>query len=244
MVSPLTATVNRQMTKPRENTGTPTPTDAGTRITILRQERLFIVGTTNSGKSSLADYLLREANHIVVLDPKHGYQPERKKGDQPGRIPVITDDYRVVVKHEGPEPLVYQPPTLTPESVESQLRWFWDWVWWREQTIVYVDELTMVIPSAQRLPYGLARLIQQGRQKGIGTWCATQRPSRIPIPVLSESEHHCVFRLRHPADLRRMAEYTDPIIESDPAMGHDFWYYYDAKQVLFKTNLNELKRKG
>lgn len=217
--------------------GTRTPTSNPSSITISRQERCFLVGTTGSGKTTLADYLLARANHIVRLDPKHGYRMSKTKADQPERTPVITDDFRVLVKHQGPEPITYQPSLWECQHLER----FWDWIWWREQTILYVDEVLMVVPSAQRLPVGLARLIQQGRQRGIGTWTATQRPSRIPIPLLSESEHHFVFRLRHPSDLRRMAEYTDPAVEERPVSGHDFYYYYDTKQRFFRTNLNELK---
>jgi energy-coupling factor transporter ATP-binding protein EcfA2 len=221
-------------------TAIPTPTSPSISITISRPERCFLVGTTGSGKTTLATSLLARANHTVVLDPKHGFGPPkgRAKADQQDETRVITDDPKTVTRHEGPEPIVYQPPLWVCQSLD----WFWDWVWWREQTILYIDEVAMVIPSAQRLPNGLARLIQQGRQRGIGVWNATQRPSRIPIPILSESEHHFVFRLRHPADLRRMAEYTDPTVESEPVSGHDFYYYYDTKQRFFRTNLNEMKR--
>lgn len=203
---------------------------------IRRSDRLSIVGTTGSGKSTLAAFLLVRRNHTVILDPKHSW--EFPKGITPKHgIPITTTLPDVVVRHETPNTIIYRPEQ---SEIRSGLTWFWEWVWWRENTLVYVDELFLVKRNTQELYLGHEKCIMQGRQKNISVWHAFQRPSRVPIPPLSESEHVFVFRLRHPDDIKRMAQYTDKQIETNPAAGHDFWYYGDRDQTLFKSNAKRL----
>ena len=202
-------------------------------MNIRRGDRVFVVGTTGSGKTTLAQSLLAPQRDVVIVDPKHMFE---MKGA------TIAKDFRELMRWPGPAPIIYRP---TLPECKTGLPWFWGWLWERQRTIAYVDEVMAITPPT-KLPDLFAMCVQMGRQKEIGVWCATQRPSRIPIPLLSESEHTFTFRLRHPADLKRMAEYTDPRVLTDPATGHDFWYYGDRDQMLFKTNAKRLtvKRKG
>ena len=195
---------------------------------IRRGDRVFIVGTTGSGKTTLAEVLLRPQRDVVILDPKHMFEMDGA---------TITTDFAELARWPGPAPVIYRP---TLPECRTGLPWFWAWIWGRGHTIAYVDEVMAITPQT-KLPDMFAMCVQMGRQKEIGVWCATQRPSRIPVPLLSESEHTFTFRLRHPADIKRMAEYTDPRVLEDPARGHDFWYYGDREQVLAKTNVKKLK---
>jgi hypothetical protein len=202
-------------------------------ISIRAGDRCFIVGTTGSGKTYLAEKLLSVRADVVVVDPKHGFEWETHtygKG-------VTTEDFREVVRHEGPAPLIYRPSL---SECALGIPWFWVWVWNRTNTIAYVDEVT-AITTPTKIPYEFARCIQMGRSKQIGVWCGTQRPARVPIVILSEAEHDFIFRLRNPADSKRMAEYSDPAILADPARGHDFWYYGDRDQVLLKTDAKHIR---
>lgn len=205
-------------------------------ISIRAGDRCFIVGTTGSGKTYLARKLLSPQSDVIVVDPKHGFEWESVPKHGGG---VITSDFREVVRHEGPAPLIYRP-SLSECSVG--IPWFWVWIWSRENTIVYVDEVS-AITKPTTIPYEFARCIQMGRSKNIGVWCGTQRPARVPIVILSEAEHDFVFRLRNPADAKRMAEYTDPEILRNPAHGHECWYYGDRDQVLVKTTADSIRVK-
>lgn len=202
-------------------------------ITVRAGDRAFFVGTTGSGKTHLAEKLLSDRKDVIVVDPKHGFEWKTRRG-------VITSDFREAVRHPGPDPLIYRPSLA---ECAAGIPWFWVWVWARENTLVYVDEVT-AITKPTTIPYEFARCIQMGRSKNIGVWCGTQRPARVPIVILSESEHDFIFRLRNPADAKRMAEYSDPKILSDPARGHDFWYYGDRDQVLQKMTADNIRVKG
>lgn len=219
------------------------------RIEIMPSDRVFIVGTTGSGKSTLAQRLLARRKYLVVLDPKHQFsldntpkKTSKVNSKSDNADVLITSDLKECYKWESPKPIIYRPSLM---ECDAGLPQFWSWIWGRGNTLVYVDEVLRITPPVN-IPRGFATCIQMGRSRDIGIWCATQRPARIPIPILSESEHDFIFRLRHPADLKRMADYTDPEIIRNPVANHDFWYYNDREQLLFKGNSENLRisRKG
>lgn len=204
------------------------------KINIRRSDRMFIVGTTGSGKSYLARKLAAPLPYVIVVDPKHTWDWEQEPA--PYGRGIVTRDLDDLLRWDEPGPIVYRPGY---DDLRAGLPSFFQWVFWRGNTLVVIDEVAS-ITSPSVLPRDFAIVVQQGRQRTVGLWLLTQRPSRIPIPILSESEHHCIFRLRHPADLKRMAEYTDPLVENDPARGHDFWYYNDRTQQLLKLNARSI----
>ena len=165
----------------------------------------------------------------MVVDPKHGFTWE-KQTPKYGKG-VITSDFRVVVAHVGPEPLIYRPSLA---ECAKGIPWFWAWVWYRENTTVYVDEVSSITKPLNP-PVEFARCIQQGRSKHISVWCGTQRPSKIPTIIMSEAEHDFIFRLRNLADRKRMAQYSDDATLLYPPAGHECWYYSDRDQLFFKT---------
>lgn len=197
------------------------------KINIRRSDRMFVVGTTGSGKSYLLRKLAAPLPYVVVVDPKHQWDWEDTR--PAGSRGLVTSKLEEVMDWEEPEPVVYRPGYV---EAREGIPEFFLWVFLRGNTLVVIDEVMSLLSSPSVLPRDFGIVIQQGRSRNIGLWMATQRPSRIPIPVLSESEHHCIFRLRHPNDLRRMAEYTDPIVEQRPARGHQFWYYNDRTQQI------------
>src|SRR5688572_28829255 len=130
-------------------------------ITIKAGDRCFLVGTTGSGKTHLAEKLLRGLNDVVIVDPKHQFE---FKGPTTYGKAVITEDFREVVRHEGPGPLIYRPSL---KECSDGIPWFWIWVWGRENTRVYVDEVTSITKPVN-IPWEFGRVLTQGRSKNIG----------------------------------------------------------------------------
>ena len=204
-------------------------------IKIRRSDRVFIVGKTGSGKTTLATTLLARLPWVVVLDPKHQFTFDQA-GNRRSDI-LITKSLAEADKHDDPTPIIYRPDV---REAKAGCEDFWEWIWLRENTIVYVDEVTSVSPTVN-MPYGYQRAIQQGRGKNIGVWSATQRPARIPTNLLTEAEHVFAFELRALNDLKRMAEYTDPIIIDERVKGFEFYYYSVRNKDVLKLNKDALK---
>lgn len=90
---------------------------------------------------------------------------------------------------------------------------FFRWVYERYNTTLYVDE-TAAISDAQEWPFHLGACLHRGRERRVETWLATQRPSRIPASVWTESEHTYIFKLRYGPDRKKVQDMTG-VDESD-----------------------------
>jgi energy-coupling factor transporter ATP-binding protein EcfA2 len=189
-----------------------------TDLKIKRSERVFIVGTTGSGKTTLAKALLYKSPNVVILDPKRTFNlPE-------GWDHVIYTNFNEIKRHKDEETVIYRP---TLEEMEKGTNDFFEWVFDRGNTLLYIDEVMRVV-NGTRIGKGYATCLQLGRERGVGVWSATQRPANIPLVVMTESEHYFVFRLRNIEDRKRIYEYTGhPEFLRMPKDQYGFWYYND-----------------
>lgn len=208
------------------------------KIRILKNDRVLILGATGSGKTTVATILLAPQPYHVVLDPKHQFTYRRGASKVISGNQIITSDLDEAYKYDEPYPIIYRPSVLECKDGCSA---FWNWVWFRRNCIVYVDEVMAVSPSVN-MPYEYQRCLQMGRSHGIGIWSTSQRPARIPQNLISESEHIIAFELRNPNDIKRVADFTDPILLSDRAVGHDFWYYNVRERKPVKLNGRRIVR--
>lgn len=159
-------------------------------------DRAAFVGKTGSGKTTLAEHVCALRPYVVVLDPK-------------GMINWDTYElhHKLETLVQSTEPrLIYRPvyeELQSPDVMDA----FFEWVYRRRNTALYVDEIYAVARGDQ-YPFHLGACITRGREVGVVVYSATQRPARVPQIILSESEHLYVFRLRLPQDRERIADIT------------------------------------
>lgn len=151
------------------------------------------MGQTGSGKTTLARYLLLSRKYRIVADYK-------------GRIDWT--EYRICrtlkeLKKRKEPALIYRPDYVGEAQDENAKNQFWEFIYRRGHTTAYIDELTSIATGDDYPEYYGACLVR-GRELGVETWSATQRPTRIPQIAASESEHYYAFKLKLPQDRERV----------------------------------------
>ncbi len=153
---------------------------------IKTTDRVFVVGTTGAGKTTLARRLFESMPPPrLLVDPKAEVSTAYAVTfSDPGRIP------------DGP---VARFVPADPADLDIYDRLYRS-TFAAGPRSVWLDEARIAAP-ANRCPQGIVTLITQGRSRGIGHLAAAQRPVHVARELISESEHLIVFRTGHPADL-------------------------------------------
>lgn len=187
-------------------------------VDVKETERAVFVGRTGSGKTLLAKSLLVTYPHVLAIDEKAEFRlPRDIIVNRLDDLPAVLDE----MKHRPYEPVIYQPE---PEfwNIDSYNEVF-RLVYLRRHMTVYVDEIYAVMKGLI-FPHWYQAVLTRGRSLEIRTISCTQRPSRIPISVLSESEHYAVFQLQLEDDRAKMAGLIGKeALREIPK--HSFWYY-------------------
>ncbi len=118
-----------------------------------------------------------------------------------------------------PEPSELRDPAI----LDSVLGWCYR----RTNTTIYLDEVFQVV--ANGIPLSLLDCVQRGREYGVEVWASTQRPSGIPLVLLTEASHYYVFHLSLREDRRRVEELCGVPAEL-PAQLTDHRFYYSNGQ--------------
>ena len=200
-----------------------------------RDSRAILIGTTGSGKSTVAKKIIYNYDNVLAIDPKPSLGLVNGVGHLRGFELVRTPEDLVRAARRNNR-LQYRPD---PEyqSVEEYDRVLW-WVFARGNTYLYVDEAYLIHRNG-RATDGLRACITSGREKGIGMLTATQRPAKIDPALMSESEYGYVFQLRKREDRERVAENMESDVLLTPATGHDFYYCAPGRDpVLMRLNLS------
>lgn len=167
-------------------------------LRIRSDDRVALVGRTGSGKTYAARRLCNNAKRLMVLDPK-----QRIDATEWRCIPWDREARRLLQNREPVRTLIRAPLTMKP------------WEFWEDiyrlamsygNVLVYTDEVYLVLPPGGVASPAMRACWTAGREIGVGSYAAMQRPSRVPLEVISEAEHIFMFRLTLADDRKRMVD--------------------------------------
>ncbi|CKE76120.1 Type IV secretory pathway%2C VirB4 components [Streptococcus pneumoniae] len=195
---------------------------------IPTDQHVFITGQTGTGKSFLAEMYLRGYEYVVKLDTK-GEVFERRKKKQPVWEGLKEGRDYTVIEHLADIDDVETKKIIYAPDFQEQEQEYYDalmkWVYRRENTILWIDELMEVCPSPFKYPPYLKGLMTRGRSKEAVVWACTQRPSDIPSIVMGNSDHFFVFDQNLPQDRKKLCETTGSYKFMDLPGYRNFWYF-------------------
>jgi DNA helicase HerA-like ATPase len=179
------------------------------KVVIKSSERVFIAGKTGSGKTTLAKLFLMNEPRLVVVDSKNSLQNWELDEYHPNMLKDIAkkDVFRVRVVEDA------QALELLQASYAAG------------NLIVYIDEVTAIIPPNRQPQKVFIDLWQRGRARNISAWSVSQRPKSVPLTFMSEAEHYFMFRLNLEDDRKRMSEFMGKRVMDNPIDKYGFYYY-------------------
>lgn len=199
-------------------------------VLLQRTERAFVCGKTGSGKTALVERLAKVFRHVIALDPKRTLGMFTKGPQSGKRDPskwigfkrVVTLEAVTRAYREGNTRIIYAP--IAAEQSPEFFNAFFEWVFRSRNWLLYVDEFTLV-GRGENVPFYYRACYMQGRELGITTITATQRPIGVAGFIKSESERAYVFNLHLPQD-KENVRLTFGLAENDlnSLRKHQFFY--------------------
>ncbi len=182
-------------------------------------ERGIVIGQTGAGKTFFMRYLLQGVKRLVVLDPKGTLSGENASG---GDWRLKNWDRRAPIALKRQVPYRVRVPAPLDDDWSPYL-----WKVYRAgNTMLYIDEMYGVVSPRRPMPRALNAIYTRGRELGIGAWTASQRPSWIPLEVMSEAQWFVLFRVLLDEDRRRMASVMGHQVMEEIPDDFGFWTYH------------------
>lgn len=197
------------------------------------EEHGFICGTNGSGKSMLAQFLVRDPfkPYSVVYDPKHS----RTLGEWGGGMKImytIGELYNATVEDRR---IIYRPSLEEAEDRASQEAFF-KWIYTQGRVRVYIDECSALLGESNPNFY-LKGCLTRGRELGVSVLATTQRPVSIPLITMSEASRFYIFRLNIEEDRKRITKITGLSDEAQLSLKRYEFFYFDVMRGLHDQKL-------
>lgn len=199
---------------------------------INSNDRTLIVGQTGSGKTVLAKNLLQHSNRLVVID---------SKGNLKDEMSLVEYDRKAIkaLNNNNPIRVQIKQPVMKLDDLPEYYEEIFQQVMEYGNVTVYLDETSRVTGYSSRVLAWFGAMYTQGREVNkVGVVAAVQRPSKLPLVILSEAQHNFCFRLTMDADRKRMSEIMGKAVRNPIEDKYGFYYYNTTmKQPIYYTKL-------
>lgn len=228
-------------------------------ISLKRAERGLLLGGTGSGKSTAAEYLIpcfRRENRgarTLIVDSKPRFRAEWKPDGMSASSLYKKWDHGAPVAGSmlvgGGTPKaalknVWKHTDIAIAQVETQamIPWllaviaeFFKDARASEPRLLYIDE-GLDFFHTNGAPKGgsdaILRCSRAGRERGLASLVASQRPRGLPVQLISEVTKIYLFHLDFEGDMKYLGEAGYPWKDYPaPEEDHAFWYW-DKKQRI------------
>jgi hypothetical protein len=195
-------------------------------LKLKDQERGFIFGQSRTGKSELAKRLIPSTGNLAIIDPKREFDYVNVN---------VYNDVDKIINSKAKE-FIYRPHELKIDNLEDYNK-LYQYIYNTGNFFVYTDEIVTRI-KGRSYPKFLQVCYQLGGSRNVRMLTTSQRPSCIPMFLMSEANKFYGFRLTLPADAKRVTDFLNPI--DDLKTKHHFHYrdiYSMDYAVQTKLNL-------
>lgn len=183
-------------------------------------QHLVFAGTTGAGKSYLAQEMLKKFDSYFAIDTQDSLSLNAVKIDNPKTLKLKL--------------MVFKKIRYVPKPEYLHVSW-WNYVFKSiletstkkkpKPRIIYIDEIYHIGYGAG-FPAWLPKAITTARQRKLSFWISTQRPSQIPMPVLSECARFFIFYLGYEEDIKKLAKFCRKGDLKDALMGLEYDYSF------------------
>lgn len=165
---------------------------------------------------------------VVKLDTKGEVYERRKKKQPIWRGLTEGKDYTVIERLAEIDEVETRKIIYAPVFEEQEQEYYdalMKWVYMRENTTLWIDELMEVCPGPFKYPPYLKGVLTRGRSKNVACWACTQRPSDIPSIVMGNCTHFFIFDMNLPQDRDKIAKTTGSDKFYQKPGYRNFWYF-------------------
>ena len=198
-------------------------------------EDIVVCGAKGSGKSYLANELLKSFNNITCIVWDFNFQFHDARSMLFHRLEDLLDVYD---KANGKGRYILQPFDKSQQAFEKLC----DAVFRRGNIVLFLDELHLFC-SKQSIIKPFQNLILSGRPRGISVISISTRPASLPNAVLSNASHVFAFRLNIESDVKFLESWMGsevwqlmPVdkrqkMQSAPTLPEHTFYYRNQSEV-------------